>query len=127
VHTGVKVIVVHEDKVLFVHHSYGRKEWTLPGGGVKRKESVQDAARREVREEVGIQLDTVTEKGSFLYEGEGKKVTIFVFTGEAEDLNYTIDNFEIQDASWEDISSLTLSKSPVARKCFEVAGYSLKE
>ena len=126
-HIGVKVLVVHKDKVLFVQHSYGQQEWTLPGGKVKRKELVEDAAKREVQEEVGIELPTVIEKGSFLYDGEGKKVTIFVFTGEVEDLYYKIDNFEIQNASWEDIDSLTRTQSPVTRRCFEIAGYSLKE
>lgn len=127
VHTGVKVLVIHKDKVLFVQHSYGQKEWTLPGGGIKKRETPEDAAKREVREEVGIQLNTVTEKGSFLYDGEGKKVTIFVFTAVVENLNYKIDNFEIQNASWEIIDSLTLSQSPVAQKCFKIAGLSGKE
>lgn len=127
VHTGVKIVINCQDKILFVQHSYGRKEWSLPGGGVKKGEKLEDTAKREVREEVGIQLDTVIEKGSFLYEGEGKRVTIFVFTGEVEDLYYKIDNFEIQNASWEDIDSLTLSESPVAKKCLEIAGYSLNE
>jgi ADP-ribose pyrophosphatase YjhB (NUDIX family) len=37
--------------VLFVRQALGRKLWTLPGGKVKRSESLKSALKREVREE----------------------------------------------------------------------------
>jgi ADP-ribose pyrophosphatase YjhB (NUDIX family) len=123
--TGVKVFIKYKNKVLFVQNSYGQKCWTLPGGGVKRGESFEDAAKREIKEEVGLELKHIIDKGSFLYEGEGKRDTIHIFLSEVESDDITIDNFEIQNASWEDIHSLTLSESPIAKKCFEIAGYKI--
>ena len=123
---GVKVFIKHGNKVLFVRNSYGTKSWTLPGGGVKRGESLEVAAKREVWEETGIKLDEVINKGSFFYDGEGKQNTIFVFLAEVNSDFVKIDNVEIQAASWEDIDSLTLSKSPIAKKCFELAGYEIE-
>lgn len=123
--TGVKVFIKCKNKVLFIQNSYGLKSWTLPGGGVKKKESLEDAARREVREEVGIVLDKLINKGSFVSTEEGKQNTVWVFFSEVDDNNVKIDNWEVQRASWEDIESLTLSKSPIAKKCFEIAGYKL--
>lgn len=120
---GVKVFIKYQDKVLFVQHSYGLKSWTLPGGGVKKNESLEEAVRREVREEVGIKLDKIINKGSFIYNEEGKQDTVFVFLSEIDNSFVKIDNLEIQDFSWEEISSLTLSRSPIAKKCFEIAGY----
>lgn len=55
---GVRAIVVDADgSTLLVRHSYGRPVWHLPGGGVHRRESVGEAMRRELREEVGVEVD----------------------------------------------------------------------
>jgi ADP-ribose pyrophosphatase YjhB (NUDIX family) len=56
------------DGKLVVHRSmrHGRERLTLPGGRVKLRESIHDALRREVREEV--QLDV--EIGALRFAGE---------------------------------------------------------
>ena len=56
------------DGKLVVHRSmrHGRERLTLPGGRVKLRESIHDALRREVREEV--QLDV--EIGTLRFAGE---------------------------------------------------------
>ena len=119
---GVKICIVHNNNVLFVQHSYGFKEWTIPGGGIKHNEKQEEAARREAKEEVGITLDTVTYKGSFLHTDEWKQNTVHVFLAPVLNLEYKIDDFEIRAASWEPLESLTLSESPIARKCLQIAG-----
>jgi ADP-ribose pyrophosphatase YjhB (NUDIX family) len=56
VSVGVLGLVVDEaGRVLLVEHTY-RHGWYLPGGGVRRKEPLDDGLRRELREEVGIEL-----------------------------------------------------------------------
>jgi ADP-ribose pyrophosphatase YjhB (NUDIX family) len=53
---GVLGLVVDEaGRVMLVEHTY-RRGWYLPGGGVRRKEPLDDGLRRELREEVGIEL-----------------------------------------------------------------------
>jgi len=52
---GVRVMLVRDDQILLVKHSY-MDEWYFPGGGTKRKETLADAARREALEEVGATL-----------------------------------------------------------------------
>ena len=54
---GVKVVLVDPDgRVVLVRHTYQRG-WYLPGGGVRRRESFDRAARREIREELDIDVD----------------------------------------------------------------------
>jgi ADP-ribose pyrophosphatase YjhB (NUDIX family) len=42
--------------LLFVRQAAGQKLWTLPGGKVKRNESLERALKREVREETGLSI-----------------------------------------------------------------------
>lgn len=48
------------DRVLLVRHSYGRKVWLLPGGGIGRGEQPERAAEREIREELGCAVTDLT-------------------------------------------------------------------
>lgn len=55
---GVSVLVTDLDgRLLLVRHSYGPGGWALPGGGMGRGETPEDAARREVAEEVGCAIE----------------------------------------------------------------------
>jgi len=44
-------------KVLLVKQTRGRKLWSFPGGKVGAHESLQDALRREIKEETGLVVD----------------------------------------------------------------------
>ena len=58
---GAICIVERSDgRVLLVRHSY-RRRWGFPGGLLKRGEELADGARREVREEVGIDVELLGE------------------------------------------------------------------
>jgi len=45
--------------VLLVRQFAGRKFWTLPGGKVRRNESLSQALKREVREETGLRVRAI--------------------------------------------------------------------
>jgi 8-oxo-dGTP pyrophosphatase MutT (NUDIX family) len=64
VRMGVRVLMVEDDKVWLVRHTY-LPGWFMPGGGLKRHESLDQAARREAREELGAELGEVTLVGAF--------------------------------------------------------------
>jgi 8-oxo-dGTP diphosphatase len=54
----VSVILRREGRILLVRQEKpGREYWLLPGGGVNAGESLVDALRREVTEEVGLSDD----------------------------------------------------------------------
>lgn len=52
---AVYAAIIHDEKVLMIQIRSNNKLW-LPGGGVDICESMEDALRREVREEVGIEI-----------------------------------------------------------------------
>ena len=45
-----------QGSVLLVLQAAGQKLWTLPGGKVRRSESLERALKREVREETGLSV-----------------------------------------------------------------------
>lgn len=55
-HTGVGVLIRHDDQILAVRHSY-RPGFTIPGGGMNRRESPRQTAVRELAEELSIAAD----------------------------------------------------------------------
>ena len=57
---AMAIIERHDGAVLLVRHSYRRK-WGVPGGLLKRDEHPDVGLRREVREEVGIEVEVLGE------------------------------------------------------------------
>lgn len=64
VRMGVRVAMIQNEKVWLVRHTYV-PGWHMPGGGVKRGETLEGAARREAFEETGAQLGEVSLMGAY--------------------------------------------------------------
>ncbi len=80
---GTCVALWHGGKVLLIHTSY-RNCYSLPGGFVQRGEPSEQAARREVQEEVGIDLSgsklRLAWSGTLLFESREDTVDIWETT-----------------------------------------------
>jgi 8-oxo-dGTP pyrophosphatase MutT (NUDIX family) len=83
---GVKVMIFNAaGEILLVRNSYGRSDlFLLPGGGVHRSETPEAAARREVREETGLELRQVAQVGEYFSAAEGRRDSIHLFSALAE-------------------------------------------
>ncbi len=105
---GVKVIIQHKNEILLIKNTYGptAKKWTLPGGGVKKKEALTEAAKREIREELGLKLNNLRKLGSFLNTAEHKKDTATVFFSRVENKNIRPSKKEIKQVAWFDRKDL---------------------
>jgi len=98
---GVKCVVRDGDAVLFVRHAYGdRRQWELPGGGIKRGEDPRDTAAREAREELGLDLDDWRPLGTVEAYGYGKQTTVICFEALSPGRALTVDAGEIEEARW---------------------------
>lgn len=57
------VVLDARGRVLLLHRKQPYAQWELPGGKVERGESSEEAARREVQEELGIAIRRTDELG----------------------------------------------------------------
>jgi 8-oxo-dGTP pyrophosphatase MutT (NUDIX family) len=112
----VRCLVEHGGRVLLVRSTYGRMMWDLPGGGAGRSEPPEEAARREVREEVGLTI-TGVRRLKVLRAGEGGRIFgTVVFSARAEASELKPRRAEIYDEGWFEWESLPRPLSPAAAR-----------
>ena len=76
----MKCIVRDGAQALFVRHTYGRRsEWELPGGTLGRREAPEAAVRREMREELGVELRDLREVVRVEVAGMHKRTLLHCF------------------------------------------------
>ena len=104
---GVRGVVVDgEGRVLLVRHTY-LGGWWLPGGGVDKGETTQDAVVRELREEGGViarsapRLVSIHSNERF-FPGDH----VLVFRVDAFDLTERTSHGEIAEVGWFHPSAL---------------------
>ena len=102
----VRVIVYRDDgKILLVRGRFSRQEWALPGGGVNRNESYEQAAVRETLEEIGLKIHNLRYLGKANSHESYAKFSVRVFAAYASNCDIKC-NFEIMEARWFNMNYL---------------------
>lgn len=114
---GVRVLLVKEGRVLLIRHTY-RSGWHLPGGGIQRRETVETAARREVREETGAEMGQVKLMGIFANFEEGFSGHNILFASEVFEIVGKPDH-EIAEARFFSSNELPADVFPGHRRRIE--------
>ena len=61
---GARGIVIRDDGKIAIFNKSLKNEYKLPGGGVDPGEDLKEAFKREVREEVGCDIEIIDELGT---------------------------------------------------------------
>jgi 8-oxo-dGTP pyrophosphatase MutT (NUDIX family) len=97
---GVKCVLTSRDRVLLVRHTYGYPAWELPGGSLRPREQPLTAARREVREELGVAIEDWRALGELNATMDHRPVTLHCFHAELERPAGELDRGELAIAGW---------------------------
>ena len=100
------VVLVHQDgKLLLVKRGVepAMGEWAFPSGYVDRGEVVEDAARREVKEETGLDVELDGFVG--MYSLAGNPVVLAVYSGKVSGGELRAGH-DADDAAWVDLDNL---------------------
>jgi ADP-ribose pyrophosphatase YjhB (NUDIX family) len=110
------LLLINDGKVLLVEHSY-TKGYHLPGGGVKSGEMLEQALKREILEELGLDINDLQLFGVYQNTKQGKIDTITAFISNTPvDLNKAKLNTEINRADFYSLDGLPPDISPGCRK-----------
>lgn len=104
--TRPRVAIICKNQILLVQ-GWGDFGWGMPGGGKHRGESAVDAAARELKEEIGVSIDT----NDFIYVDTLDRKTYFaplylVKISDSSKLSLKLQKWEINRAEWFDIDRL---------------------
>ncbi len=103
---GARLLLIQDNRVLLVYHSY-LNNWHLPGGGMKRRETLADAARREAYEEAGaVVLGELRLLGLYTGATRGRTDHTAVFVCEEFGLQKPTDRWEIIGRAFFDLDNL---------------------
>ena len=108
---GVRCLIECGGRFLLIRQTYGDMRWTLPGGLVKRSEEPEKALRREVLEEVGLELSELRPLGAFTDTREYARDTVQCFWGEPAETELRIDPDEVYEARWFGVDTLPEGQS----------------
>ncbi|MCL6699839.1 NUDIX domain-containing protein [Sphingomonas sp. NSE70-1] len=114
---GVKVMLFNDGgEVLLIRNSYGSSDlFVLPGGGVRPWENPIDAARREIREELGVVAEALAPVSTHFTSAEGKRDTIFMFEGNLMEVPQP-DRIEVAEARFFALNALPEQISPATTR-----------
>ena len=104
--------------VLLVRQAAGLKLWTLPGGKVKRGESLVNALKREVREETGLRVEVGSLLGVLDRRDKDAITLLFAAIPNKRSSNVKQKQKEIKKATFQ--NSLPNKASPSAKYFWSV-------
>lgn len=108
---GVRTLVLDGDQLLLVQaHGYGR--WHLPGGAIKRNETLAECAKRETFEETGCQIEIERLLGMYFTNWSWKSDHVAIFVAHGRSPVALRPNIEIAAARYFSLAALPPNVDP---------------
>tara|TARA_R110000824_G_scaffold383769_1_gene577473 strand:+ start:1090 stop:1488 length:399 start_codon:yes stop_codon:yes gene_type:complete len=98
-----KAVIYINDKILFLKNDQG---WDLPGGHVKKKESLKRGLVREIEEETGLQIDKGAIEGPVYKHNHMSVYKVYL---ETANINLSKEHDEYKLVHPDDIEDIELS------------------
>lgn len=117
----------NKGEILFVKRFMEPKKgyWDLPGGFVDPNETLEKSARREIKEELGIDLPEIkylsSHHNKYLYEGINYDTVSAIFTGKFDGTDF------VSDGEISEIKFFTKDQIPWDKIAFEAMTLALKD
>ena len=124
----VRVLVTNDwNEVLLVRSWFGHQRWSLPGGGIRRGESLALAGVREVLEETGVTIDERTCRllGEFANGDSNAPFIVDCLTARIDKQPAhiaSLRHLEILDVAWFPTSNLPPNRSQTVDRALALTG-----
>ncbi|WP_223594684.1 NUDIX hydrolase [Neobacillus bataviensis] len=105
----VSVSIFKDEEVLIIKENKpsALNKWNFPSGRIESGEDVLYTAKREVKEETGLDVELTSSTGIYNFiSSAGNQVILFHFTGEVTGGSLTIEEDEIIDCKWVKVIDL---------------------
>jgi len=117
---AASALIIHKGKILLVRSNTTKERWAFPGGKKEKIETLQRTASREIKEELGLDIEVKGELGSYIHISKGKEFNIRCFIAESESFDLTVDPDEIIEAKWCTLKEgLALNLTSTTREALE--------
>jgi 8-oxo-dGTP diphosphatase len=93
---GAFALVTNGQRLLLVRQNYGQRLWALPGGLAEPGEQLAETARREVREETGLDVEI----GDLVAVADRGFIVLFVFAAQSNGGEAVPQDDEIEALGW---------------------------
>lgn len=115
----VTTSIINDDKFLIIKENKPNalNKWTFPGGHIEYGEDILFAAKREVKEETGLDIELVGTTGVYNFiSSTNDQVILFHFIGEVIDGHINLEEEGITESKWIKVNELAKFKKEDLRE-----------
>jgi len=115
----VTASIINDDKFLIIKENKPNalNKWTFPGGHIEYGEDILFAAKREVKEETGLDIELVGTTGVYNFiSSTNDQVILFHFIGEVIDGHINLEEEGITESKWIKVNELAKFKKEDLRE-----------